>query len=228
MKKVFICAVLLVAFLFGTRESSLQGGPRYKKHRNGTFNYEIIVPARWQTDEVTLEKKHIFLACRGRHEIKVRAFLSENPKIDSVIHKRSWNLREIDPLLNRILETEKISVKKNVEGKLLVFEYRSHRKKMLMRTMVRRENNTIYIIDCKSPVDGFYRNEEAFNIALSSFKILSGGAENGQDESGRLEEEEGLASFSDGETDKDTPVRSGERKVTPKGQFFEEQFFEMD
>jgi len=224
MKKVWLCAGLVAAVMVGSRESSLHGDPHYTRHRSERFNYEIIVPTRWQTDELSLEKKHIFISYRDRTEIKVRAFVSENPEIDSTIRKRSWNLRAIDPLLNKILETEKISVKKNVTGKLLVFEYRSRCSKILQRTMITRSDTTVYIIDCKSPVGSFYRNEEAFNIALSSFKLLSGGVGVEQNENGMLEDGNGPAYDSDSKPGKTAPRRSGERKDSSG----EEHFFDLE
>lgn len=147
------------------------GDHQYVKQRCEKFRYEITVPARWETDEVTLEKKHIFVSYTSQAEIRVRAFLTEGNDIESTVHKRQWNLRSIDPLLNTIIETEKIHIRKNIRDRLLVFEYRSNKTKILQRTMISRSGNIIYIVDCKAPLNYFYKNEEFFNIAMSSFSI---------------------------------------------------------
>ncbi len=195
--------------------------PHYARYSNKTYNYEITVPSRWKTDEVTLEKRHIFISFSGHNEIKVRAFVSEEPDIDKTIRKRKWNLRAIDPNLNRILETEKITVRKNITGKLLVFEYRSRNRKLLQRTMITRNGDTVYIVDCKAPVRTFYRNEEAFNIAHSSFRLLHGAAKDeiSDAESKDGGDEEGAVDFDDitdksGETKKEHVKKDGNGDAT--------------
>jgi hypothetical protein len=225
-KPVLAACALLAAFplLTGTPSGA---DPHYNRHRSERYNYEIIVPARWQTDELTLEKKHIFLSYSGDSEIKVRAFISDDPDIGRTIRKRSWNLRAIDPLLNKIIETEKITIRKNVSGKLLVFEYRSRNRKILQRTMITRNDATIYIVDCKGPVRSFYRNEESFNIALSSFKFLSGEAhaETGMD-TGKADDkiDDGLDEL-DSAPSKSRPDNN---RTNKKDSASEEHFFDLE
>lgn len=161
---------LLLAFQFQSASSS--GDQHFIKQRCDAFKYEITVPAHWETDEVTLEKKHVFVSYSADTEIRVRAFVTDDADVESTVRKRRWNLRAIDPLLDNIIETEKIHIRKNIRDKLLVFEYRSNKKKVLQRTLISRSGDIIYIVDCKSPIRSFYKNEKYFNIALSSFSIL--------------------------------------------------------
>lgn len=163
--------LLPLLFVFQFLPVPSEGDHHYIKQRCEQFRYEITVPAHWQTDEVTLEKKHIFVSYSNQSEIRVRAFITDDGDIESTVRKRRWNLRTIDPLLHNIIETGKIRVRKNVRDKLLVFEYRSNNKKILQRTLISRSGEIIYIVDCKSPVRSFYANEKYFNIALSSFSI---------------------------------------------------------
>jgi hypothetical protein len=103
---------------------------------------------------------------------KVRR-LNHSLNIEKLASDNSWQLRHIDPFLNKIIETEKITIRKKT-AKLLVFEYRSNRQKILQRTMITRNGEFLYIIECKSPARSFYRNEKIFNIAMSSFSYISG------------------------------------------------------
>lgn len=144
----------------------------YKKYRNQQFNYSIIVPASWSLYDLNLNDKHIMLAEKNQStEIKVRAYRSSETDFDKMVSKNNWRLRKIDPLLNKIIETEKITIRRKT-SKLLVFEYSSKRTKILQRTMITKSDDTIYIIECKSPISSFYRFEDTFNIALSSFDVL--------------------------------------------------------
>ena len=171
-KILLLSTSVLMAFNVYTGIPGL-ADPWYVKQKCEPFNYEIIVPSRWHIDELTLSKKHIFISYHGSAEIKVRAFTADEAGIDETMRKNSWNLRKIDPQLNKIIETEKISVKKNVIGKLLVFEYRSRRNRMIQRTMITKNEDTVYIIDCRAPLKSFYGYDRVFNIALSSFSYLS-------------------------------------------------------
>ncbi len=163
------CILLLPVFQF--HSSSSVGDHQFIKQRCDKFKYEITVPAHWETDEITLEKKHIFVSFSADAEIRVRAFAAEDTNIETTVWKRRWNLRAIDPLLDNIIETEKIHIRKNIRDKLLVFEYRSNKKKVLQRTLISQSGNIIYIVDCKSSLRSFYKHEKYFNIALSSFEI---------------------------------------------------------
>ena len=171
MNKAWVYVLLITPVLLFNSNKSL-GDPHYVKQRCETFKYEISVPTHWERDEVTLEKKHIFVSYSNRSEIRVRAFITEEKDINPAIRTRRWNLRSIDPLLNNIIETGKIRIRKKVRDSLLVFEYRSNNKKMLQRTMISQNGNVIYIVDCKSPSDNFYKDEKYFNIALSSFSVI--------------------------------------------------------
>jgi hypothetical protein len=171
MNKAWFCLLLIIPVLL-FNSSRIVGDHHYIKQRCEAFQYEISVPAHWERDEVTLEKKHIFVSYSNRTEIRVRAFITEEKDINQAIRTRRWNLRSIDPLLNNIIETGKIRIRKKERDDLLVFEYRSDNNKMLQRTMISKSGNMIYIVDCKSPLKNFYKNEKHFNIALSSFSIL--------------------------------------------------------
>ncbi len=173
--------------VFQFHSAPTTGDNQFIKKRCETFKYEITVPAHWNTDEVTLEKKHIFVSYFNKSEIRIRAFLTEEDDIESTVRKQRWNLRSIDPLLNNIIETKKIHIRKNIRDKLLVFEYRSNKQKVLQRTMISRGKDIIYIVDCKAPLRSFYMHEKFFNIALSSFSIIG----EVQDENTGLEDDEG-------------------------------------
>ena len=143
-------------------------------YKNEKFNYKIIVPKSWKKVDLSLKNKSIMYSSKDKNtEIKVRALRSPDQDIDKATHEAQWDLRNIDPGLNKILETKNIEIKKNVVGKLLVFEYRSNRKNILNRVMVTRNGAITYIIECKSTINKFYQYDNIFTTALSSFSFLS-------------------------------------------------------
>lgn len=159
----------------------------YIIYKNGEYNYEIILPQSWKRAVVTLSKKHIMYADRASHtDIKVRAFRSSADDIEKTVLENKWSLRNIDSRLNEIIETERIEIKKNVTGKLLVFEFRSNKKNLLQRTMITINNGIVYIIECKSPLKTFYEYEDIFTIAMASFNYL-----NGDEQANRFDSEKG-------------------------------------
>lgn len=224
-KMLLLSAAVLMAFqLYSDRP--VTADPLYVKQKCEPFNYEIIVPSGWHTDELTLSRRHIFVSHHGLAEIKVRAYTADDAGLDETMRKNSWNLRKIDPGLNKIIETEKISVKKNISGKLLVFEYRSRRSRMIQRTMIAKNKDTVYIVDCRAPLKSFYGYEKVFNIALSSFSYLSPASiELRKTDSSKKQmketEIEESANIPGGKTYGETEGKSPHREI-------EEEFFDLE
>jgi hypothetical protein len=166
-------------FLTFTFSSIGYSAVQYGNYVNNNYNYEIIIPLGWAKDELTLSSKHFMYAVRDANtEIRVRAFKSSEQDIERTVQAKTWDLRKIDPGLNKILETEKIEIKKNITGKLLIFEYKSKKSNILQRTLISKNNGIIYIIECKSLKNSFYKYEDIFTTALASFKYIQPG--NGQ------------------------------------------------
>ncbi|MCX8009296.1 MAG: hypothetical protein N3A54_06410 [Patescibacteria group bacterium] len=166
---------LMYAIAFFASLSNIYGdthGGLYSKHTSEEYKYEILVPAHWSIDEITLPHKHIFISFYKDSEIRIRAIVVKDDNAQPILWKRRWNLRGIDPLLQEIIDTGNIRIRKNICDSLLVFEYRAKQKKMLQRTMICKNGNIIYIVDCKAPTNVFYRHEKHFNVALSSFTVI--------------------------------------------------------
>jgi hypothetical protein len=183
MKKniIILSFALLLSFcIMSDGHSAVQ----YGNYVNNNYNYAIIIPISWNREELTLSSKHFMYAVKDANtEIKVRAFKSATQDIEKTAHAKTWDLRKIDPRLNKILETEKIEIKKNIKGKLLIFEYKSKKNNILQRTLITKNSGIIYIIECKSPKYLFYKYEDIFTTAFASFKyIQSGGIENSEDQ----------------------------------------------
>lgn len=145
----------------------------FTTYKNEKFNYKIKIHSSWKGIDINLDKNHIMYIEKDCALIKVRAFKSLINSIDYIVHKKNWDLRQIDSKLNKIIETEKIQIKKNIFGKLLVFEYKLNNKNMLQRTMITRNKDIIYIIECISPINKFYQYEDEFSTALASFNIIN-------------------------------------------------------
>lgn len=166
-------AILLLAILTIIPTLSANAVSPYTPYKNEQFNYEIMLPSTWEVLDLTLTDKHIMYSSPDSvTKIKLKALKSDAASIDSIIRDNKWNLRGIDPRLNKIIETEKITIKKNVQGKLLVFEYRSGKGTMLQRSLVTVNGGIVYILECKSTLKNFYRFDAIFNAVFSSFNFL--------------------------------------------------------
>ncbi len=172
MKKLTALGLVLCAIFLTSTLRAEGGGNEY---RNERFNYTISLPPAWERSELTLEGRHLLYAFPDRNtEIKVKAVFSSESDLEKIAGDR-WNLSGIDPGLNKIIETGRISIRQNVTGKLLVFEYRSRGGATLQRTLITHNGGILYIIQCSSPTATFYRHEGAFNTALSSFNYIAAG-----------------------------------------------------
>ncbi len=174
-KKIFIIITLfLILVSFQLNAAST----RFGTYENKNYNYEIIVPVSWQKKEsAAADHQHsMYAKLNSSTFIRVRAFKSPTEDIEKIIHSETWDLKKIDPRLNKILETEKIQIQKNITGKLLIFDYRAKKNNLLQRTLVALNGGIIYIIECKSPIGTFYKYEDIFTTALASFKYIDSSA----------------------------------------------------
>jgi hypothetical protein len=172
-KKIFIIytALFLILGSFPVTAAGIQFGTYINKN----YNYEIIIPVSWQKEESAITDKHsMYVKINANTGIKVRAFRSSDEDIEKIIHAETWDLKKIDPRLNKILETEKIQIQKNITGKLLLFDYRAKKNNLLQRTLIAVNGGIIYIVECKSPISTFYKYEDIFTTALASFKYIDG------------------------------------------------------
>jgi hypothetical protein len=173
-KKIVIINTVL--FLIMGLSPIKAAGIQYGTYINKNYNYEIIVPKSWQKEESAIADKHSMNAkVNANTGIKVRAFKSSDEDIEKIIREETWDLKKIDPRLNKIIETEKIKIQKNITGKLLLFDYRAKTNNLLQRTLIAINNGIIYIVECKSPITIFYKYEDIFTTALASFKYIEGG-----------------------------------------------------
>jgi hypothetical protein len=165
MKKL----VLVISIIFSVYIPS-SADSEYTNYRNDSFRYTITVPSSWNLYDLNTEKRHIlYVYPNNSVMIKVKALKSTDSGTEDVLHNKSWNLWKIDSRLNKIIETENIQVSKNIEGKLLVFEYRKGKNTVLQRVLITRSNDSIFIIECRAPVYSFYKYDAIFNNALASF-----------------------------------------------------------
>ncbi len=166
-------AILLLAGSMLLPTLSIKAGSSFTPYKNEQFNYEIKLPSSWEVLDLTLADKHVMYSSPDSvTKIKLKALKSEAAGVEGIIRDNKWNLRSIDPRLNKIIETEKIAIKKNVQGKLLVFEYRSAKGAFLQRSLVTVNGGIVYILECKSTLNRFYRYDEVFNAVFSSFNFL--------------------------------------------------------
>ena len=123
MKRYFMkITVVWILIFFSIPLASEIGFHSYKNYK---FNYQIIIPNSWKLTELNLEDKHIMYAEKNEHTlIKVIAIRSSTKKIEEIIHENIWNMRKIDSKFNKIIETDKINIRNDITGKVLVFEYR--------------------------------------------------------------------------------------------------------
>jgi hypothetical protein len=223
MKKYIILMILLSTNLLIAHMSDND----YKKYKNTEYNYMIIVPTSWETSAVNSKSRHVLNSIyKNSIEIKVRAFKSSEDDMEEIANKTKWDLRKIDPLLNKIIETENVTIKKNVKGKLLLFEYKSKKRNLLQRTMITLNDNIVYIIECRAPIRKFYRYEKIFNIAFSSFNYINYEEGSGEDEE---KDESAKKDIKKKKTDDDDSMDSEPSEPTKeKNKSSEENFFEVN
>ncbi len=166
-KTAFILTTLICILVCGASADTL-----FEKYVQDLYDYEVIIPAGWKKAEVEGDC-HSFTVSKGRSEIKIRAFSTENASWQSWFRGIQRKHAAL-PGLARILKGEPLSTEEGSKARLDVYQYYLRGTKYLQRTLSAMNGSAVYVVDCKSPVRTFYRDEELFNIALTSFKTVSG------------------------------------------------------
>lgn len=165
----FICMILFLILSLSPAGAAV----KFTSYINNNYNYKIIIPDTWKRKESFSKDNHRLYASKDTNtEISVRAFKSKDDGIEKAAHSKTWDLRQIDPGLHKIIETGKIKTQQKITGKLLIFEYRTTGNSFLHRTLITQNNGIIYIIECKSPESSFYKYDDIFTTAFASFMYL--------------------------------------------------------
>jgi hypothetical protein len=208
--------LLFLSLFFYTLQNPCVSHTEYQKFKNKDFNYSILIPSSWKMFNLNLEAKNVMYAALDKNtEIKVKVFKSSDKDINKIADETKWDLRHIDPMLFKIIETKKVKIKKNISGKLLVFEYRIKGSKILNRVMITTNSGNIYIIECKSPVRNFYKYDNYFTTAMSSFNFIEATGDSELEEekdSGELEKEDKSVKKKETKTKDSSPK---EKKESP-------------
>lgn len=147
---------------------------QYVTYTNSAYHYELSVPVSWDKTYAEIDGKYFVTFSSGTGaQIEVRSYTAAADTHDNIIHDLVSDLRKTDPSLSTILETNQVTIRQKIEGKLLIVEYRSKEGTMLQRTMVLRQSGMLYIIECRASVKKFYTYDTAFNTAMSSMTILA-------------------------------------------------------
>ena len=142
-------------------------------------NFTVVIPPETKVtfsdgkDETTYSMKY------RNARMRIRAIKTDTPDLLSQIQNRKWELRDMDPSIRIIIEGDKVTVRKSVEGALLICQYRDREKKrsVIQRTLVAGKGSYVYIIDCTASVSDFYSYEKMFTLLMGSFAMTQGEAD---------------------------------------------------
>jgi len=172
MKKTFITiAVLSLLFPFYLHAGSREIIPSFTKYTNAEFGFTLIIPLGWEQTDVNLPDKRVLLLSRkDGSEIRVTASKLDDKENDKWDNWRDWCIDGIGRSLNEIVDRENIRISKDINGRLIIFEYTAG-KPVLQRVMIARFNNTQVIIECLSPTRLFQDYVDVFNTVMRSIEI---------------------------------------------------------
>jgi hypothetical protein len=144
----------------------------YFKPSGPVGNFTLLVPAKWKTTSTIKDTEESYTFSLDKGTIRVRAFFSD-ADIMNLLRLKKWEIADIDPSFKPIISNEKIIVRKSIEGKLLVYEFRDHKQAtpLIQRTFITTHGSYVYIIDCRAPSTLFYKYDNDFTAAMGSFAL---------------------------------------------------------
>ena len=152
--------------------------PSFTKYSNSTFGFTLIIPLGWEQTEVNLPDRQVLtLVRRDGSEIRVSATKLDEKEKDKWDNWRDWCIDGIGRSLNEIIDRENIRISKDINGRLIIFEYTAG-KPVLQRVMIARFNNSQVVIECLSPTRLFPDYVDVFNTVMRSIDIQKGNSGN--------------------------------------------------
>jgi len=135
-------------------------------------NFSTVIPSGTKVLYTDGSNETTYSFSSGKADMRIRAIYTKNPDLISQIQAKKWELRDMDPSIRTIIDGQNITIRKSVQGTLLVYQFRENRKKpVIQRTLITGQGSFIYIIDCRAPVNDFYKYEDGFNVLMGGFKI---------------------------------------------------------
>lgn len=143
----------------------------FNKHTDKDFEFSLFIPSQWQRKEDDLYyKKIITLQSTDGAEIRITAMRYSEKEKSKWNSWKEWYLNNIGNSMMEIIETDTVKIKKEIEGKLIVFEYMSKQGKMMQRVLIARIKENIIVIECKAEFQQFYKFAPTFDRTMSSLE----------------------------------------------------------
>lgn len=142
------------------------------RYNNSRFNFSFIYPGTWEKKEIDLIYKHLLIISLDNYtEIKVTSSEADDEEKDKWNSINEWYSEGTVSKMKLILEKKKFKLNESTDSRLLVFQYRIGKRKMLKRMTIIDTGSVIVVMECSSPVKTFYKYDRLFNAVLRSIRI---------------------------------------------------------
>ena len=146
----------------------------FERYNNTSFNFTMLLPVGWSKEEIDLTYSTVLLLSKKR-ETEIKITFSKTDRDEEIKWKnwKDWYTEGIGSGLKEIVDQDNITIGKNINGRLLVFEFYSKGRRLLQRIMIARYNNKQVVIECGSPVNLFYKHNDTFDTLMKSIEIIN-------------------------------------------------------
>ena len=179
MKKILITIALFLLMTPTTRASSEDDLPSFSRYSNTTYGFTLLTPLGWEHTEVNLPDRQILVLSRkDGSEIRISATPLDEKEKNKWDNWRDWCIDGIGGSLNEIVDRKDIRISKDINGRLIIFEYTAGRP-VLQRVMIARFNKTQVVIECLAPTRLFTHYVDIFNTVMRSIDTQKESSESG-------------------------------------------------
>jgi hypothetical protein len=144
----------------------------FVQYSNKRFNYSFIYPGTWEINEIDLVYRHLLLISLDKYTvIKVTASGADDDEKEKWNSIKEWYSKGTGSRMRLILEKKNFNLNRSTVSRLLVFQYRIGKRKMLTRMTITDTGSSIIVMECSAPIITFYEYDRIFNAVLRSIKI---------------------------------------------------------
>jgi hypothetical protein len=128
----------------------------FVQYNNSRFNYSFLYPGTWEKNEIDLVYRHLLTISLDNYtEIKVTASGADDEEKEKWHSIKEWYSKGMGTRMRLILEKKKFKLNRSTVSRLLVFQYRVGKRKMLKRMTITETGNSIVVMECSAPIKTF-------------------------------------------------------------------------
>jgi len=176
MKRLLLITILLLPLILPGNQISV--GKGYSSEELKRFGFTLLTPDAWKKYSYDLGYKRIIhFRKKGYVRIKITAVTNTPDERNKWSQWKKWYIKGIGRSLMKIAESDMETFDSGLTGKVILFQYKIKRTKIIQKILYITTEKSLLIIECRAPVYSYKKYSEIFNtvtLSVMPYSVKSG------------------------------------------------------